>query len=342
MKGKRGNTPTYIKVTEVKNDTLALEVEAFGRVTSTRNVNLAAEVSGRLMEGKVPLKTGQHFAKGELLFGIHDAEQRLALQARKSQFLNLMASILPDLKVDFPDNFNAWEEFFKQLEVDRSLPALPQTKSINEKTFLASRNLLSEYYGIQGDEERLRKYRVSAPFNGIYTDVTAEVGAVVNAGTQVARIIAYDALEVKVPVSVSEIGLLKKGASVNLHNEEGSKSWQGEVLRIGRNVNENTQSVDVFVKVNSADHDPLYEGMYVKALIHCGELPQVYEVSRKAIFDENKVYVVHDSIMKVKSLKVEKLNELTVIASGLENNELLVIQPTLSAKENAKVIPIKE
>jgi membrane fusion protein (multidrug efflux system) len=332
----------FVKVKTVKNDTIKLTIEAYGRVASTRNIILSAEVSGKLEEGSVPLKSGQRFSKGALLFSVNDTEQSLALQSRKSQFMNLIAAALPDLRLDFPANFQKWEQFFNALEVSTDLPKLPATNSTSEKTFLASRSILSEYYGIQSDEERLKKYKVVAPFSGSYTDVMVEVGAVVNTGAQVARIIQYNSLEVQVPVGVSEINFLKEGAYAELYNEEGNMKWTGEVIRIGRNVNQNTQSVDAYIRIEGEEKQSLFEGMYVKAVIYGKELTNVYNLSRKAVFDHHHVFVVEDSIMKIRSITIEKANELTFIVSGLKDEELLVVQPALSARENVKVVPIKE
>lgn len=332
----------YVTVSTVEIDTVSVTIGGYGRVTSSRNVNLTAEVQGRLEEGSIALKTGQPFSKGQLLFRVNDAEQRLSLQSRKSQFLNQIASVLPDLRIDYNTNFKIWEDFFNRLDVTEPMPQLPEMSSVNEKTFLASRKVLSEYYGIKADEERLKKYAVYAPFDGIYTDVMVEVGTVVNPGTQLARIIQYNSLEVQIPIKIAEMKLIEPGVAATVYAEDRRSSWKGKVVRIGRNVNQSTQSVDVFIQVETGKDQSLYEGMYVEAMINCGVVTDASEISRKAVFEKNQVFVVEDSLLKRKTIKIEKTDDATVIAKGLQEGDLLVTEPLIGAREETRVIPVKK
>ncbi len=78
----------------------------------------------------------------------------------------------------------------------------PCRKSTNDqlKIFLASRNVISEYYNIQRDELQLQRRTVRAPFNGTYKEVYMETGAYTNTGGRVARAIRTDELELEVPL----------------------------------------------------------------------------------------------------------------------------------------------
>ncbi|MGB3780311.1 MAG: efflux transporter periplasmic adaptor subunit, partial [Tunicatimonas sp.] len=128
----------FVKVDQVAYRELDTEVVAYGRITSAQPLTLIAEVGGRLFRGSVLLKPGINFRKGQLLYRINDAEVRLNLQSRKSEFLNLIASALPDFKIDFTDDYAAWQTYFERLEIDKSLPELPEASSSKVKTFLAT------------------------------------------------------------------------------------------------------------------------------------------------------------------------------------------------------------
>ena len=80
-----------------KNETFA--IEGFGTLASYNNVDVAAEVQGKLLKGKIELKPGTKFSKGDLLFSIYSAEAKLSLKARKSSFITLLANILPGVVV---------------------------------------------------------------------------------------------------------------------------------------------------------------------------------------------------------------------------------------------------
>ena len=116
------------------------ELIASGRVVSNAEIVLSAEVSGKIEAGDIPFKTGQSFKKGDLLIRIYDKEAILDLKAKKSAFLNMTASILPDIKVSYNESHDTWVEFFESIDIEKDFPDLPEIRSPQEKVFLASRN----------------------------------------------------------------------------------------------------------------------------------------------------------------------------------------------------------
>jgi hypothetical protein len=128
-------------------------------------VNLSSEVPGRIVAVGVPLKVGQRFKKGDLLIQIYDTDARMDLQAKKSQFLNKLAQSLPDIRIDYNGRFDAWMNFFNAIDLEKDLPALPEITTGKEKVFLASRNILGDYYSIKSSEVRLAKLSSQASWN---------------------------------------------------------------------------------------------------------------------------------------------------------------------------------
>lgn len=332
----------FVKVHSIANDTVEIRINGFGRVSSSRNINLTAEVQGVLISSGFELKPGETFTQGQLLYKINDREAQLALKARKSAFLNIMASSLADIKVDFPESAQKWNNFLDNISLDNNLPDLPEIKSSKEKTFLASRNVLTEYFNIKGDEERLKKYNVYAPFNGSIVDVTSEIGGIVNPGTPIATIIKTIALEVAIPVNTSDISLVKIGNNVKLTSQDKTIEFEGKVSRIAQNINANTQSIDVFISIESSNSAKLYNGMYLEANIYAGNIYDADEIPRRALLNDGRVFVVvQDSILLKKDLSIIKKNKNTVIVKDLEDNDLVVIEPVPGAVDSMVVTPIK-
>jgi len=148
---------------------------------------LVSETSGKIEQGEVALRKGTSFRKGELLATIYKDEAELALKARKSRFLTTITTMLPDMKVDYSGNYEAFRGFFNSIDMDEDLPELPEVNSEKLKIFLARRNVLSEYYGIKQDEKRLSRHSLYAPFNGTFARVNFEAGAYINTGGQLSR-----------------------------------------------------------------------------------------------------------------------------------------------------------
>jgi membrane fusion protein, multidrug efflux system len=326
-----------VKVKPVKYTQSQAGITAFGRVNSAQSVSLIAEVGGKLMQGNVVLKEASRFSKGDVIYKIDDKEARYNIQSQKSDFLNNVASTLADIKIDFPEELSKWENFLQQIEISKPLPELPEQKSRKEKTFISNRKLLNQYYAIKSAEERLAKYTFIAPYNGSIAQLTIEEGSIVNPGANIGRIIRTDEMEAEIPVKSGSIKWIEKGMSVKLFSEKKEMKWDGKVVRISDYVDPNTQSINIYVSLTPNNENKLFEGIYLQAEIEGKALVNTMEIPRKALVNNNQLYVVENGKLKLKSILIHKVNSNALIFSGLEEGELVVVESVVSATENATV-----
>lgn len=327
----------YVKTEKVAYGDIESQVTGWGRLASKQMVDAITEVQGKILTGDVPLKKGQPFNKGDLLFRVYDKEARLGLLARKSRFLNAIANLLPDFKVDYPDSYPKWTKFLASIDIEKELPKLPEISSDQEKIFLAGRNTLSDYYSIKSEEIRLKKYNIYAPFTGTYTEVMLEAGSVANPGSRVGRIIRTDKMELEVPIEPHNAEWVKPGNGVKVSNKDGSREWSGRVVRKGRFINTGNQSISVFVELTSTRDNPLYSGLYLKAVFPGVMVANAMQIPRNAVFNTNEVYVVNGGHLSKREIKIHKIDEKNLTFSGLEPGTHVVVEPLVSAAENTKV-----
>jgi len=327
----------YVKAEPVKHETLSGEIITSGRVYSKSEVALSAEVSGKILSGNVPFKKGQKFRKGDLLLKIYDKEAGLSLKANKSSFLNSLAGLLPDVRIDFPDNYESWYKFFESIDIDKDLPDMPEIKSTKEKVFLASRNILSSYYNIKSAESTFKKHSIYAPFNGAITAVNVEVGGIAGMNARLGNIINTRDLEVEVPLKIEDANWVNKGDRVTIKNDLGANSWNGVVVRKSGDLDVQTQSVSVFVEILNNQKTELYKGQYLIAYFNTLKVDDVMEIPRNAIFNTDEVYLVKENLLIKQSVNVVKVNLNSVFINGLEENDMIVIEPLVGASENTKV-----
>lgn len=330
----------FVKVEQVVYQSVATPIVEKGRLLSNFEVNLSSEVSGRIVDAGVPLKMGQRFKKGDLLLQIYDKDTRMDLQAQKSKFLNKLAQSLPDIKIDYTDRFDDWMNFFNTIKLDEALPELPEMKSGKEKVFLASRNILGDYYAIKSIEVKLSKYRIYAPFTGSYVQVNTQVGAVAGMGVKLAGIIESRKLELQVPIESEDIKWLQIGDQVDVLTSESKLVATGKLLRKSEFVDEGTQSITVFVGLNDKNRD-LYQGQYLTAKFKGKLIDKAMEIPRNAVFRSNRVFVVEEGMLKEKQINVLKRNEDSLIFDGLDEGDLLVTTVPVKAAENMKVQILK-
>lgn len=326
-----------VKTKTVRYDTLSTSIIETGRIISREVVELISEVSGKLLPTEIPLKKGQSFSEGDLLVRIYNEDAEYNLKARKSRFLNSLANILPDFRIDFPQSYDDWKSFLDNIDLDEKLPEMPSIKNSQEKVYLASRNILGDYYSIKSDEIRLDKYEIHAPFNGAYTNVNLEVGSVTNMGGRIASMIRTDMLEMEVPLSSRDARHINIGTAVKAYSEDGKDHWNGRVVRKSKFVDPASQSVNVYVKLDPSGKGELYRGMYLEAEFNNMKFYNVIEVPRNSVYNFDQVYVVKDGKLELRKIKIVKTNPNSYLINGLDNGENLVVEPLVNATENTPV-----
>ena len=327
----------YVAAALTINEKSPIKVKSSGRVVPGKIINISSEVQG-VLESGISLKKGSKFKKGDLLFKLRDTDIKLMLAAKKSAYLSLIAQNLPDIATDFSQEFDKWNNFFNGINVDQPLDDFPSFKTTREKNFIISRNILAEYLSIKSDEFKLSKYFQFAPFTGSIVESYTDKGAIVNPGSPVIQIMRSDELEIEIPIPLKYMDNIKLGTKVNLY--DNSKTFYGKIIRRGDFINANTQNVPVYIKAENTKS--IFYGMYLEALIEFEDTEDVVKIPRKALYDNQKLYIINkdDSTLKSKSLKIRSSDDRFVYVSNLEDSILYVSQQLINTKENTKVYPL--
>ena len=330
-------TIKLVSVTKVNNSNISNEIVVSGRVISENNISISSEVSGKII-GNYSIKKGTQFKKGSILFKVKSTEMKLLLDSRKSKLMNSISAHLADIKLDFPEEYTKWDQFFNSINLQDNLSAFPETNSSKEKNFITSRGILSDYLLVKSDEEKLRKYTIRAPFDGIILNAHTDIGSNINMGSPVIDIIRKGEMEIELSVNTSENKFISVGNTVELNN--GTKIYTATVIRKGNFVNNNTQNISVFAKINS-ENQQLYNGMYLEGTIITNESNNVCKIERRSLFSDNKVYIVNqENKLEVKEINIISYQGNFMIIDNLQNNTLVVNEPLINEKEGTTVNPI--
>ncbi len=329
----RSDVKLFVKTEKVAYSNNTATITEMGRLASQQTVNLGAEVQGQILQGDVSLRAGTSFKKGDLLVRIFDEDARNNLKASKSRFLNSIAGILPDIKIDYPESFDKYMKFFNDVKINEPLPPLPEADSEKEKVFLASRNILNDYYSIKSAEVRLSRYKVYAPFDGTFTSVSLEPGSVANPGARIASMIRTDKLELEVPVRSDDAYWISEGDNVTVSTRDRHAKWTGKVARKSNFMDPNTQTITVYVSLNHEKGNPLYQGQYLRAEFSAIKLDQTMMIPRNAVFNKDRVFTVEEGKLREHKIDIRRINETTVLFSGLPEGLDLVVEPLVNARE---------
>ena len=123
-----------VYVEKVKNISNPISIKANGKLTSSNRIEIYSEVQGIFKLGGKKFKPGQSYTKGETMIEIDGNEFFASVKATKSELHNLITSVLPDLKLDYKNNFEVWKDYVKKFDINQPITNLP--KPLTEKDIL--------------------------------------------------------------------------------------------------------------------------------------------------------------------------------------------------------------
>ena len=303
------------------------EIVGLGRLTSALPLVLFSEVSGTVMEGTVPFQPAQSFRKGDLVLKIDDRQIQLDIKSAKSEFLNALSSVLPEIKIDFPIDFDVWQSYFDQCDVYSPLPPLPETENQKIKLYLSRFNVYKLYFSVRNLEIRLEKHYFYAPFSGSIISADLRVGSIARNGSRLGEIINLDNLEVELPIPAEDIVWIDKTKPVILISEEMGKQWQGTIARIGNSIDPKTQSVSLFVRLNISNRGEIFEGIFLKARISGKIVKNAILIPRKILYQENYIYFIKNGRLDYRPVEISRLQTDSVIVSeGISQGDTIVTE----------------
>lgn len=324
---RRPTTQKVIKtvfVDTVTNGTVPIVVPANGSLVAKRRVELYAEVQGVFRPGNQPFKPGQKYRKGQTLIRIDASEYYASVQSAKSDLYNLITSIMPDLQLDYPDDFPKWQQYLTNFDLEKTTPPLPKVTSEKEKYFITGRGIYTSYYNVKNLEQRLTKYTIAAPFTGILTEALVTEGTLVRSGQKLGEFIETGTYELEVAISKTYADFLKVGEEVKLYNLNKTQEFVGRVIRINGRVDQASQTITAFIEVKGEN---LKEGQYLEASLNAKNEENAIEVDRSLLLEDDRIFVVRDSILDVIDVNPIYFTEKKVVLKNVPDGETIVSRP---------------
>ena len=317
-----------------QNGPVPISITTNGLLMAKNRFELFAEVQGILKNGTREFKPGQIFKKGDLLINIDAQEFRASLVSARSNFQNTIAGMMADLKLDYPRAYDQWNGFLADFDLEKPLPALPEIMDKKAEFFIAGRGVTSAYYAIKNLEERLVKYSIRAPYDGVLASASVTEGTLVLPGQNLGEFIATDVYELMLSIAPDASDYLNIGDAVSLRARSGDRTFSGTVTRINKRVDATTQMVQVFVETR----DPsLKEGMYLEAEINAGSVEDAILMSRKLLIDESSIYAVKDGLLVLLDVRPVYFMPNKMVVRGIADGSMVLTQPVAGAHSGMMV-----
>jgi RND family efflux transporter MFP subunit len=328
MIGSRPALPTsdaeiplpHVKTIEVDIGDVPVSIVAYGSVSARHELELASEVTGRVVWVAPEFEPGEMVTAGTVLLRVDAVTYRLALAEANAALV-------------------------------RSNNELADAKALKRKASAAEAklNIEASRQRIIKAEQDLAYTEIRAPFNAVIDKQLVEFGQFINTGQTVARLLSSDTAEVTLPVSAADSGFLDLAvnAPVVLTAKIGAqqRQWQATLLRVESRVDRQTRVVPVVVEVaspydNNVHAHTLPLGLFVEAHIPGRPISSAVRLPRSALQADGSVFVLSDNVLRRRQVTIaHREGDIVVISAGLAAGDRVVVTRLEVMFEGMKVEP---
>ncbi len=269
-----------------------ISLAANGTVAAWQEASVAAEAAN-LRISDIMANVGDSVRKGQVLIKLSDASVQADAAAQRATVADAQAQLAEARS-------NA--ERARQLDQTGAISAIQIQQYLTaEKT--AKARLDAAQARLQSDQIRLTHSKIVAPDDGVISLKTAVVGAVVQPGQEMFRLIRKGRLEWRAEVPSNELGKIKPQQTVTIDAGENLKA-NGTVRMIAPTVDAQTRNALIYVDLPAGT--AIKAGMYAKGSFDLGASSGVTVPAASVIRRDGFQYVFTvDNDSKVKSNKIE-------------------------------------
>lgn len=328
-----------VYVDTVQNTTVPVVINSNGNLTAKRKIEIYSEVQGIFRSSSKLFREGETYTKGSILLQIDASEFYASVQSQKSDLNNLLASIMPDIRMDYPEVYQKWQDYLENFSMNNSVPDLPEPSTEQEKSFITGRGIFTAFYNLKNLEQRLSKYTIRAPFDGILTEALVREGTLIRNGQQLGEFIDPDVYELEISANKAYGPFLQIGKDVKVSDQNGIQTWEGKVSRINGKIDQATQTIGVFIDVKG---EGLKEGMYLEASLDARNEENAINIPRTLMADDSHIFAVNDTILELIEVKPVFYSDKNVILKGVPDGTPIIRRPIPGAYPGMLVNVVEE
>lgn len=319
-----------VHVIEVSAGTEHWLIHTQGRVNAVMRTQAASEVMGRVVMVSSEFKAGGKFSRDEIMLEIDSADYSSAHATAASSLADAKL-LLAQEEARAGQARRDWQKLGKGEPSDLVLRK-PQIDS-------AKARILAAQAAVAKATRDLERTKLRAPYNCRVEATYTDMGSYVMTGARLADVYSSDAFEVRVPVTLEELGYLNKdnivGSRAILKASVGGaeRRWRGEIVRNEGVVDQQTMTMYLVVAIRPEQGAGAYRlpplGLFVQAEIQGGSVERVYRIPRRALRDDNTLLIVNaDNELEIVSVTVARTMEKNVIvSSGLSDGMKVIVSP---------------
>jgi multidrug efflux system membrane fusion protein len=351
---KRGTPPVpaiNVQANTLQSQTFTFYINTFGVVRPRTQSLLQSQVSGEVVWLNSQFREGGFFSRGDVLVKLDSRDYQAKVQMARANVQSAKQALAEE-QARGEQALQDWQRLGQGNKNPSDLVLRkPQRAAAEARLMSAEAELASA-------ELALSRTQIKAPFDGRVLSKKVDLGQLAGNNTQLAEIYATDYVEVRLPLKQRDLPFIelpeqyREGASVITEPVVTIEStlfgqpqaWQGRIVRTESAIDSNAQQLYVIAQIDDPfsdqhkDKAPLKIGQYVTAKIQGKQVNNQLIIPNKALYQNSYVFVVHDGKLQRRDLTLAWQNDDTsVVATGLNDNELLVTSPLGQVVSGTKV-----
>jgi RND family efflux transporter MFP subunit len=364
-----------VGVTTVTKQTLSRQITLSSELVPFQEIDVYAKESGYVQ--KLNVDYGTHVKQGQVMATLEIPELQAQLQQDQAEIKNSRDQVsraehelkrygaqYKALHLEYTRLNGVFETqpgIVAQQEVDdaqgKDLAAASQVDAGQAALAAAQSQLAVSSAKLVHDQALFDYSRITAPFSGVVTERYANLGTLVQSGTNsstqampIVRLSQDNLFRLVIPIPESYVRYIRIGDPVKVRVPSLNRSFPGKVTRFSVDVRQDTRTMHTEVDVPNPDH-VLIPGLYAEAdvaLEHREDIPAVPLQAINHEGDKATVFVVnHDGEIEDRAviLGIQTVTEAEVV-SGLNAGEQVVVGDRAGLKPgqkvHAQVVPVMQ
>jgi len=356
-------------VVRVQRKSLSSTLEIASEFLPYQEIDVYAKVSGYIQ--KLYVDWGTHVKEGQILavLEIPELQQQLlqdeasarradqeVSRAREEQSRAESAYTVAHVTYTrLADVQKSRPELVAQQEIDvaqgKDLEASAGVSSSKDALAAAEQALLAAKAALDKDKALFAYARMTAPFEGVVTQIYAYTGALLPAGTSATKgdsalchLSQNNLLRLVIPVPERAVPDISDGQTLEVNVSALHKTFTGKIVRFSGQIDPATRTMHTEVTVPNANYE-LVPGMYASVKIPLHTVTNVLTIPMQAVEStgtgQGIVLVVNSSNhleRREVKLGLQSASD-TEVLSGLSENETVIFGEQNQFKEGQQVSP---
>jgi RND family efflux transporter MFP subunit len=357
-----------VGVTRVTKKTLSRQITLSSELVPFQEIDVYAKESGYVQ--KLNVDYGTHVKTGQVMALLEIPELQAQLQEDQAEIKNAtnQASRAEHELARYDAQYQALHLQYTRLSgVFESQPGLVAQQEVDDaqgKDLAAASQVDAGKAALEATQSQLAAAKaklardqtlfdyskITAPFPGVVTERYANLGTLVQAGTNsssqampIVRLSQDDLFRLVIPVPESYVRYIRIGDPVSVRVPSLNRTFPGKVARFSVDVRADTRTMHTEVDVPNPER-VLMPGLYAEAAVELDEKENVPTVPIQALSHEgNKttVFVVNgggEAEERTVEVGLETTSDAEII-SGLNESEQVVVSDRSGLKPGQKVHP---